>query len=186
MAKKTTTLRYDGLGLRFHARTQSGHELVIDNELGNTGPRPTELLLAAVAACTAMDVISILHKKRQTVTGYEVVTEGEQLDEHPHAFTRIDIVHRVTGPTLDEEAVRRAIELSATKYCSISSTLATGVVELHHRYHVRRGTGGNVQELEGEVVVTGPNMPLEAFGEEQTGLGTVAKEARETVDAVLG
>lgn len=183
--KKTATLRYDGLGLRFHARTQSGHDLVIDNELGNTGPRPTELLVSAVAACTAMDVISILHKKRQTVTGYEVLAEGEQLDAHPHAFTRIDITHRVTGPTLDEDAVRRSVELSATRYCSITATLATGIAEIHHRYVVRRGTGGGVQEIEGEVVVTGPNMPLEAFREPQGGLGVAAKDARETVDAVI-
>ncbi len=185
MTKKTATFRYDGLGLRFHGRTQSGHDLVVDNELGNTGPRPTELLVAAVAACTAMDVISVLHKKRQTVTSYEVQAEGDQLDAHPHAFTRIDIVHRVTGPTLDEEAVRRSIELSATKYCSITATLATGMAEIHHRYLVRRGTGGHVQEIEGEVVVTGPHMPIEAFGEEQAGLGAAAKNARDTVDAVI-
>jgi putative redox protein len=185
MTKKSATLRYDGLGLRFHARTVSGHDLVVDNELGNTGPRPTELLVVAIAACTAMDVISILHKKRQTVTSYEVFTEGEQLDAHPHAFTRIDITHRVTGPTLDEEAVRRSIELSATRYCAITATLATGIAEIHHRFVVRRGTGGNVQEIEGEVVVTGPHMPIEAFGEEQAGLGVAAKDARETVDAVI-
>jgi len=76
------------------------------------------------------------------------------MDEHPNAFTRIDVVHVVEGPALNVEAVRRAIELSATKYCSVGATLSSGMTEIHHAYVVRDGTG---TELSAEVIVLGPN-----------------------------
>jgi putative redox protein len=154
MAVKTATVTLDGGDLRFVARAGSGHSLVLDDELGDTGLRPTELLPIALAGCTAMDVISILRKKRQEVTSYQVRAEGIQADVHPKAFTRVDIVHVVEGPALDIEAVRRAIELSATKYCSVGLTLSSGITEVHHGYLVRDGTG---LELSAEVIVLGPN-----------------------------
>ncbi len=92
--------------MRFVGRVGSGHTIVMDNGQGDTGARPAELVALAVAGCTAMDVISILRKKRQEVTAYEVVSNGTQIDEHPHAFTRIDVTHIVEGPDLDVEAVR--------------------------------------------------------------------------------
>jgi putative redox protein len=76
------------------------------------------------------------------------------MDDHPHAFTRFDVVHVVDGPDLDAEAVRRAIELSATRYCSVGSTLASGAVELHHSYLIRRPDG---DERYAEVIVIGPH-----------------------------
>ena len=153
MAVKTATLTLDGSALRFVARTGSGHSLVLDNGLGNTGPRPAELIPMALAGCTAMDVISILRKKRQEVTRYEVRAEGVHMDGHPNAFTRIDVVHVVEGPAIDADAVRRAIELSATKYCSVGATLSSGITEIHHAYLVRDGVGS---EQAAEVLVLGP------------------------------
>ncbi len=100
-----------------------------------------------------MDVIAILRKKRQTVTSYAVRARGEQEDAHPNAFTRIDVVHVLDGVDLDLEAVRRAIELSAMKYCSVGATLSSGITEIHHAYAVR-GPDGDEQLT--EVVVTGP------------------------------
>lgn len=153
MATKTATVTLEGDALRFFARAGSGHSLVLDDSAGDTGVRPAELIPMAVAGCTAFDVISILRKKRQDVTGYEVSASGVQMEHSPHAFTRIDIVHEVTGRGIDVEAVRRAIELSATKYCSVGGTLSTGITAVHHGYVVRDETRG---EQAGEVVVTGP------------------------------
>jgi putative redox protein len=102
-----------------------------------------------------MDVISILQKKRQVVTRYEVTVTSVQRDEpQPNIFTRSDVLHVVEGPDIDEAAVRRAIELSATRYCSVGSTLAAGPVETHHRYRIVDPDGA--APIEGEVVVIGP------------------------------
>ena len=110
-------------GLRFTARTGSGHDLVIDGAEGDAGPRPAELVAVAIAGCAAMDVISILRKKRQEIGRYEVKAQAEQRDgAHPAVFVRIDIIHVVDGSSIDVEAVRRAIELSATRYCSVGGT----------------------------------------------------------------
>jgi uncharacterized OsmC-like protein len=87
------------------------------------------------------------------VTRYVVEAVGRQRDEHPNAFTRIDLTHLVEGDDLDVEAVRRSIELSATKYCSVGATLSSGDVELHHAYRV---VGGDGRTREAEVVVLGP------------------------------
>ena len=157
MAVKTADLRHDG-GLRFVARTGSGFDIAMDDEAGGTAPRPTELLAAAIGGCTAMDVVSILGKKRQQVTRYAIRVEGIQRDAHPHAFRRVDIVHEVEGPAVDVEAVRRAIELSATRYCSVSGGLASGTAVLHHRYVVVSPEGA--APVEGEAAVTGPRMEL--------------------------
>jgi len=162
---KSSTARYEGTGLRFTARTGSGHEIVLDDSDGNAGPRPVEMLLVGQVGCTGMDVISILQKKRQVVTRYEVSVSAEQRDGQPAVFTRADVVHLVEGPALDEAAVRRAIELSATKYCSVAAMLSAGTVEIHHRYRLIGAAG--TDPIEGEVMVTGPNADPDAMGKGQ-------------------
>jgi putative redox protein len=153
MTIRTASLLLDGPGLRFSATTGSGHTVVLDNADGNQGPRPAELVAVAAAACSAMDVISILRKKRQEVSRYEVKAIAEQRDDaHPAVFVRIDVIHVIEGPAVEVEAVRRSIELSATRYCAVGGTLATGVTEVHHRYLVR----SDGDEVMGEVLVTGP------------------------------
>lgn len=87
------------------------------------GLTPMELVLAALGGCTAMDVISILKKKRQDVTDFHVVTRGARADNHPHVYTEISIEYIVRGHNVDPRAVERAIELSETKYCSVSHML---------------------------------------------------------------
>lgn len=154
MASKTASVVLDGDGLRFAGRTSSGHALVLDNLTGDTGMRPAELVPLALAGCTAMDVITILRKSRQDVRRYEVDATGTQQDEHPNAFTRIDIVHVVEGSGIDVEAVRRAIELSATKYCAVGATLASGLTQVHHAYIVRDDATN--EEQADEVIVIGP------------------------------
>lgn len=165
MTVKTSTARYDGSGLRFTARTGSGHELVLDDGAGDAGPRPVEMLLVAQAGCTGMDVMSILRKKRQVLTSYEVSVSAEQRDDQPAIFTRADVVHLVEGPAVDEAAVRRAIELSATKYCSVAAMLSAGTVEIHHRYRILGPDGAD--PIEGEVMVTGPGADPDAMGRPQ-------------------
>ena len=161
MAQKKVSARLEGEGLQFVARTGSGHTIVMDNADGDRGPRPAELLIVAQAGCTAMDVVSILRKKRQAFSRYEVRVTGEQRDDpHPHVFEDIRIVHVVHG-NVDVEAVRRAIELSATKYCAVAANLASGVTTIHHAYVVRDATG---EEHYGEVVVTGPEESMGTLG----------------------
>jgi putative redox protein len=87
------------------------------------GFSPMELLLVALAGCTAMDVISILEKKRQDVTDFSVSAHGERTDEHPRVYTKIHIEYQVTGRNVDRVAVERAVELSETKYCSAQAML---------------------------------------------------------------
>jgi len=160
MAVKTANLTLEGDGLRFVAKAGSGHSIVLDDGRSDTGMRPAELVPLAVAGCTAMDVISILRKKREPVSRYEIHATGAQQDAHPHAFTRIDVVHVIEGEAISIEAVRRAIELSATKYCAVGATLSTGLTEIHHAYVVRDGTGA---ERTAEVIVTGPSESTEAL-----------------------
>ena len=112
----------EGEGLRFgvRARDQRG---VVDSGPGRVAPSPVELLLVSLAGCTAMDVISLLRKKRQRVTAYDVFVTGDRREEHPRRFTRIDVLHRLTGVELSPEAVQHSLELSHTKYCSVSASL---------------------------------------------------------------
>jgi putative redox protein len=175
MSTRTVTARLDGEGLRLVATTGSGHEIVMDAAEGDTGARPAELLMVAQAGCTAMDVASILRKKRQRFSRYEVRVAGDQRDEsHPHVYERVRIIHTVEGD-VEVEAVRRAIELSATKYCTVTANLASGVAEIHHAYVVRDAAG---EEHYGEVVITGPDEDPDALGARYQAGATSAEAAR--------
>ena len=114
----------EGLGRQFVAQSGTGHALVMDDGEGRTGPNPIEFALLALGGCTAFDVITILRKKRQRVTGYEVEVRAEQCPEPPKYFTRVEIKHRLRGE-IDPEAVKTAIHLSETKYCSVSAMISS-------------------------------------------------------------
>jgi putative redox protein len=116
---------------------------------------PVETVLVALGSCTAMDVISIATKKRQQVTSYRVHVRGDQRDEYPQVFTEIDVIHEVTGENLSEAAIRRSIELSATKYCPVSAMISAGATVVHHRYRIH-STGIAAYDAEDEVIATGP------------------------------
>src|SRR5690242_7404005 len=121
---KVMRLRYTGEDA-FVAESQSGHAIVTSFSSDQmSAPSPMELVLIALGGCTGADVISILEKKRQRVTAYEIEVRGWRRDEHPRVYTRIEVIHRVRGEQLDERAVARAIELSETKYCSVSAMLS--------------------------------------------------------------
>jgi putative redox protein len=115
--------------MAFEAVPPSGSRLLMDAHPGSggegQGPTPVEALLSSIAACSAMDVISILEKKRQKVTGYRIEIEGVRPPpgEYPRPFTSITLRHILTGEDLDPVAVARSIELSDGKYCSVIATL---------------------------------------------------------------
>jgi putative redox protein len=106
---------------QFVVTTGTGHHLIVDDAAGGTGPKPIELVAAALAGCTAFDVINILRKKRQTVTAYEVRVEADQLPDPPQVFEKVRITHVITGVDISREAVASAIELSENKYCSVGA-----------------------------------------------------------------
>ena len=113
-------------GLAFEGIGGSGFTVSLDTraeEGGGTGFGPMELLLVSLAGCTAMDVISILKKKRQDVTGFEVRAHGLRADDHPKIYTDITLEYVVRGHGVDPKAIERAIELSETKYCSVAGML---------------------------------------------------------------
>lgn len=118
-----TEIKYAGDEM-FVATSASGHSQVIDTKGDNkTAASPIELLLIAVGSCTAIDVVSILKKKRQIVTDYKVEVTGIRREEHPRSFTKINIHHIVYGRSVSEKAVADAVELSDTKYCSVAATV---------------------------------------------------------------
>ncbi len=108
---------------QFVATSPSGHAITIDSDrTSNKAPGPMELLLMALGACTATDVVSILKKKRQKLESLEVFCSGERASEPPKVWIKLDVLYRLRG-SLDEAAVKRAIELSEQKYCSVSAML---------------------------------------------------------------
>src|SRR5690242_58310 len=131
-------------GQRFVATGPSGHAVVMDSDReSNTAPGPMELVLMALGACTATDVVSVLKKKRQKLESLEVVCSGERASEPPTVWTKLEIVYRLRGE-LDDAAVKHAIELSEEKYCSVAAMLKK-TATVTWRYEVVRdvtqGTG---------------------------------------------
>jgi putative redox protein len=112
----------------------------------NDGFRPMELMAVSLAGCTAMDVISIMRKKRQDVTAYEVKVHADQADQHPHVFTQSVITYEVTGHSIDEAAVVRAIQLSAERYCPAQSMLSQ-VMPMELLYEIYEDQGGDKRTL---------------------------------------
>lgn len=113
--------------MRFTGTADTGFEVVMDSDRSvggdDTGPRPMELILIGLCGCTAMDVISILRKKRQSVSKLEVKAHAERANAHPKVFTSILLEYFVTGKNVDPKAVERAIQLSADRYCPAQAML---------------------------------------------------------------
>ncbi len=137
MAENTKSghLVWEGQGLAFQAIGGSGFQLRFDSPPGPQGGSPMELVALASAGCTASDVISILQKKQQKVTEFEVNVIGLRATDHPRVFTEIELEYVVTGQSIDPKAVERAIELSLTKYCSVNKMLES-TVKINHRYRI--------------------------------------------------
>jgi putative redox protein len=117
------TIQYAGDEF-FIGTSPSGHAQTIDSKGDRkVAPTPMEMLLVSVGACTAVDVVSILEKKREKVTNYRVEVTGERREEYPRAFTKFHVHHIVYGRNVSEQSVAKAIELSDTKYCSVAATV---------------------------------------------------------------
>jgi putative redox protein len=116
----------EGAGLRFAIKTGTV-QFKLESGKDVPHPNPVQVVLGAVAACSGMDVISILRKCRQQVTAYEIEVTAERREEHPRAYTRIDILHRLHGHDVSAERVEEAIRLSDTKYCSLHAMLEPAV-----------------------------------------------------------
>jgi putative redox protein len=141
--------------MAFHAEPSSGHPMEFDDRQSNTGASPVETVLSALGSCSAMDVVGIMAKKRQDMTAYRILVTGLQRDEYPQVYTEVTITHEVDGHGISEAAVRRAIELSALKYCPVNAMLSAGATTVHHRYRIH-SEGSSPYDREGEVLSTGP------------------------------
>lgn len=124
----------------FIGESGSGHAVVMDGPPDhggrNLGVRPMEMLLLGLGGCASFDVVSILRKSRQAVESCEAFLEAERADEEPKVFTRINIRFVVKGRALKEAQVKRAVELSAEKYCSASIMLGRAGVQISHSYEL--------------------------------------------------
>ena len=169
MRTKTAELTFTD-GMHFDVATGSSRAFAFD-DLAEGGLGPLETVLAALAGCSAMDVISIALKKRQAIQRYTIRALAEQRDEYPQIYTRIELTHEVAGSELDSAAIRRCIELSATKYCPVNAMLSAGDTAIHHRYRVIRPD----QPIEeGLVLVTGPWRRPDVVGSPRTPQGAVS------------
>ncbi|KPK02937.1 MAG: hypothetical protein AMK71_00475 [Nitrospira bacterium SG8_35_4] len=134
---KSTIKHVDNM--QFTATADSGHEVIMDAppSVGgnNKGSKPSELLLMGFGGCTGMDVISILRKKKQDVTGFEMHVNGETSESHPKMFTDIHIEYVLTGKNISEDAVKRAIELSLERYCTVGTTIGKAA-KITHSYKI--------------------------------------------------
>ena len=137
-------------GMSFNGKAETGYEVPIgaDSEVGGAedGFRPLELMAISLAGCTAMDVISILTKKKQEVTAFEVKVHAKQAEEFPKVFTHAVITYLVTGHAVEEAAVLRAIELTATKYCPAQAMLGK-VVPMDLVYEIYEDEGSGKRRL---------------------------------------
>jgi putative redox protein len=137
-------------GMHFSGTSGSGFEVPLGAEVESGGAedgfRPLELMAVSLAGCTAMDVISILKKKQQQVTAFEVKVKADQAPDFPKVFTHSLITYLVTGHNVDEQAVRRSIELSATKYCPAQAML-NKVVPMELHYEIYEGESAESRAL---------------------------------------
>ena len=146
--------------MRLEITTQDGHRIPLDGgppDGDGSAADPIDLVLASLAGCTSMDVASILRKKRQRAERYTLHLSGERATEHPRVYTRIVVEHRVEG-AVTAEALRRSIELSATRYCPVNAMLSASV-EIEHRYRLDETGQPRRAEL---VVITGPGRAAPA------------------------
>jgi putative redox protein len=134
---KTAKLAWTGEEMTFSGTLDSGFPITMKSKANEEGASPMALMLSSVAGCTALDVLSILQKKRQPVERLEIEISGLRAEEHPMVFTEVDISYLVYGSEVDPAAVERAIELSQTKYCSASLLFRQAGVEIRTHYEIR-------------------------------------------------
>lgn len=126
-------------GRAFVGESGSGHAVVMDGapEAGgrNIGVRPMEMLLLGLGGCTAFDVVMILERMREKVTGLDIALEGDRATEDPKVFTRVKLIYKITGRGLKPANVERAVNLSAEKYCSASAMFGK-TASIEHSFEI--------------------------------------------------
>lgn len=137
-------------GMTFAGSADSGHAVQMDAGAavggGNNGVRPMEMIALGLAGCTGMDVISVMQKKRQQVTQFDVHLNADRSVDHPKVFTRAVITYVFTGKSIEEDAVLRSIELSATKYCPVHAMLEQAFpIDMH--YEIYEDQDGGERQL---------------------------------------
>lgn len=121
-------------GLQFVARAGDGPAVVMDTHDGGGGPTPMEMVLIGAAGCTAIDVISIMKKKRAVIDRFELAIDGDQAEEYPKRYTAIRFTYIIYGQGINSKAMEQAIELSKNKYCSVTASLNA---EVAYTYEIR-------------------------------------------------
>ncbi|WP_130536544.1 OsmC family protein [Thiomicrorhabdus indica] len=135
----TTVVKWNGSGMAFDATASTGHTVRMDAapEVGgeNTGPRPMEMVLMGLGGCTGIDVVMMLQKMGQDIKDVQIEIESERAEDIPKVYTKIHVNFKVIGTDLNEKKVKRAVDLSAEKYCSVSKMLEA-TVEMSHGFEV--------------------------------------------------
>jgi putative redox protein len=122
-------------GKQFLGIDSTNHSVVLSSPAEGIGVKPSEMLLVALASCTAVDVVEILEKKKVNLTILEILATAEQDQDPPWTFRKIHLLYKVKGDGLTEKALQQAIELSETKYCSVTATIR-GVAEITNSYEI--------------------------------------------------
>jgi putative redox protein len=138
--------------MAFEAVADSGKTIMLDSASDpaeRLGPGPMEMVAMSMVGCTAMDVISILEKKKQDVTNFEVKVHADRAEEYPKVYTRAEIEYQVTGHALDEASVLRAIELSIQKYCPVHAMLSQAF-PISQRYVIFEDEGNGSRRVVAE------------------------------------
>ncbi len=155
MAKNLTSTLHHLTGLRFMGETPEGQRTMIDNsKTARTGPSPMQLVLHALAACTAMDVVTMLGKRRLEIREYRIEMLGERPDAVPSPFERITARHVFDVPGLDEATAQRFVQLAGEKYCSVGATLNTEIVNEVELLHETLTTDEMAEQAAREVEET--------------------------------
>lgn len=128
-------------GMLFAGAGWSGHTVTMDAggdfDGNDSAARPMELMLVSLCGCTGMDVVSLLKKMRVEFSGIELNVRAEKTEDHPHVFTRIDLEYVITGNDVDEAKLKKAIDLSQEKYCSVTAMLRKAC-PINHTFRVRK------------------------------------------------
>lgn len=137
--------------LAFEAIADTGRAIMLDSSADpkGLGPAPMEMVAMSMAGCTAMDVISILEKKKQDVTSFEVKVHADRAEDYPKVYTRAEIEYQVTGHAVDEASVLRAVELSVKKYCPVHAMLSQ-VFPITQRYVIFEDEGNGARHMVSE------------------------------------
>lgn len=140
MSNQTNSARvvWKGEGLNFKGLLASGYEFELGGGENKVGGSPMEFLLAGAAGCTAVDVVMILQKQRQQISGIEVEIVGTRAETMPKVYTEIDLVYIVRGDHVNPKTVERAIALSEEKYCSATAMLRQGGVKINASYRIEQ------------------------------------------------